>query len=75
MGKRGIGETLIREVLEKYSPEEERERARELARDKFERWQKLEPMKRRKRVYDFLVRRGFDFAMTRDLVEEIEKVV
>lgn len=72
MEKRGIGEDLAQEILEKYSPEEEREGALELAKTKFERWRKLDAMKRRKKIYDYLVRRGFDFALTRDIVEETE---
>lgn len=73
MGKRGIKDSTIEEVLEKYTPQEEKEKASELARDKVLRWKKLERMKRRKKIYDFLVRRGFDFSLSREVVGEVEK--
>lgn len=71
--KRGIEETHIQEILEKYSPEEERNKAIELAWQKHERWKNLEPVKRKKKIYDFLVRRGFDFSLSRDVVREVER--
>lgn len=73
MGKRGIKDALIEEVLEKYTLGEEKEKALELARDKGLRWKRLERMKRRKKIYDFLVRRGFDFHLAREVVGEVEK--
>ncbi len=71
--RKGIADALVGEVLEKYTPEDEREKARELARDKWERWQKLEGPKRRKKVYDFLVRRGFEFDLCRNVVNEVAR--
>lgn len=73
MEKRGIGEGLIEELLQKYSPEEEREKALELARDKWGRWQRFDTKKRRKKLYDFLVRRGFDFTVSREVVAKVER--
>lgn len=70
--KRGIRSSLVEELLEGYHPEEERLRALELAKLKQERWQKLDRMKRRKKTYDFLVRRGFDFSLAREVINEIE---
>ncbi len=69
--KRGIRTHLIQEVLEGYSPEEERQKALELARTKWERWPRLAPSKRWKKVYDFLLRRGFDFSVARKALEEV----
>jgi len=54
------------------APEEETDRARELARAKWERFAKLDGPKRKRRVYDFLLRRGFDFQTVRDVVEQLE---
>ena len=68
---RGIGGELIEELLEKYPPEEEREKALELAKQKQERWRKLDLQKRRKKTYDLLVRRGFDFSLSREVVSEV----
>lgn len=72
MQKRGIAKNMIGDALETYSPEEEREKALELAKTKFLRWEALEPMKRKKKLYDFLVRRGFDFTIARDIVQKIQ---
>jgi regulatory protein len=69
--KRGIRDVLVEEVLQGYTPEQEREQALELAKDKWERWLKIERLKRRKKVYDFLVRRGFEFEMCRSVVNEV----
>ena len=73
MKKRGIGEGLILEILEKFDPESEHHAALQLAETKLNRWQKLEPVKRRKKIYDFLLRRGFDFTLAREIVDRIEK--
>ena len=70
--RKGIDSALIHELLQKYGPEEERERAIHLARQKLDRWQRLDQMKRRKKTYDFLVRRGFDFSLSREVVNEVE---
>ena len=75
MQKRGVEGKLVEEILGSYGPEEEREKATELAKIKFSRWQKLEPMTRRKKIYDFLIRRGFDFPLSRDIVERLEREI
>ncbi len=72
MQKRGIAKGLIAGALRTYSPEEEHEKAVELAKNKALRWQAMDPMKRRKKLYDFLVRRGFDFTVARDAVQKIQ---
>ena len=71
--KRGISKPLVREILEKFTPEDEREKALELAKQKQEKWSGLDRLKRRKKIYDFLVRRGFDFTLSRDVVAEVER--
>lgn len=73
MEKRGIKDSLIEELLEKDTPEEERARALDLARNKVAGWKKLDRTKRRKKLYDFLVRRGFDFNLSREVAEEVER--
>lgn len=71
--KRGIGQALVEQLMEKYPAREEREKAIELASNKWDRWENLEKAKRRKKLYDFLVRRGFDFALSREAVEWVER--
>ena len=70
--KRGIRKALAQELLEEYAPEEERKRAFELAQQKQARWSRIEDSRRRKKIYDFLVRRGFDYTLSREVIEEVE---
>lgn len=73
--KRGIQSDIAQNILDEYSPEEERGKALELAKDKQTRWQKLEPVKRRKKIYAFLLRRGFEYSLARDVLEETERKI
>ena len=69
--KRGIQDSLIEEVLRTLSLDDERTRAQELAHHQNERWSKLDPIRRRKKIYDFLLRRGFDYSLSREVVETL----
>lgn len=75
--QKGFRENVIDEELENYLPEKEKEQARELAQNKIERLKKSDPQKRKKQVYDFLVRRGFDYETARETAimanEKLEK--
>lgn len=71
--KRGVPAALIQELLEGYSPDEEREKAFELAQDRYRRWERLERVKRQKKIYDFLIRRGFDFSIAKGVVDAVER--
>ena len=70
--RKGVPAKMREEILEGLNPDEERERARELAGARWERFAKLEAQKRKRRVYDFLLRRGFDFQLVRDVIEQLE---
>lgn len=70
--RHGVSAKIREEILEEIKPDEEIRRARELAQGRWERLQNLPPEKRKKRVYDFLIRRGFDFQVVRDILEEFE---
>ncbi len=72
MKRRGVPPAIQQEVLGQMDPEAERERGREIAAGRWASWARLEPLKRRKKIFDFLIRRGFDFDLVRDLVEELE---
>ena len=67
----GIPESIREEILSGLTPEEERTRARDVA---VQRWERLkgQPLeKRKKRVYDLLIRRGFDYQVARDILDEL----
>ncbi len=69
--RHGISEKLSAEVLEPIGEEEEMSRARELVLSRLPRLERLEPLKKKKRLYDLLMRRGFDYPIVRDVVEEM----
>lgn len=69
--RRGIARPLIDEILDKYSLEEEGQCAHELARQKWERWRNEEMARRRKKTFDFLIRRGFDFSLARKVIDTL----
>ena len=71
--RKGVGSKLREEILEGLNPEDETARAREIAQVKWERFAGLDANKRKRRIYDFLIRRGFDFQTVRDVVEELER--
>lgn len=69
--RKGIEEPMIEEVLGKYSLEEERARAFELAEHQAERCKKFVGIQRRKKIYDYLLRRGFEFDLARQAVAHV----
>jgi regulatory protein len=71
--RKGVSEDFIDAALEKKSQEfNERDIALEMAREQFERLKKIDRRKAMKRVYDFLLRRGFGFEMVREIIEGLK---
>ena len=71
--KRGVQDSIIEEVLRTVSLDDEKTRAEDLAHHQNERWSRLDPSRRRKKIYDFLLRRGFDYSLSRKVVETLGK--
>lgn len=71
--KRGIQESIIDDVLRSVSADDEKARAQELAGRHNEKWSRIDPRSRRKKIYDFLLRRGFDYNLSREVVENLGK--
>lgn len=71
--RHGISAAIREEVLSEINPEEERERALDLGRIRWDKERKAPKEKRRQRVYSFLVRRGFSFSHARDVIETLER--
>ena len=71
MKRHGIPLAVQEELLAGLSEDKEHARAHELARHRWHRYSRMEPIKRRKKVYDFLIRRGFDFQLARDIIEDL----
>ena len=70
--KKGIAQNVIEEALENYSKDEERETAYQLAETRWNKVKHLEPQKRKKRLFDFLVSRGFDFELAREIMNRLD---
>ncbi|MFH0985878.1 MAG: regulatory protein RecX [Candidatus Omnitrophota bacterium] len=71
--RHGISKKITGEMLETLSTEGETERAFEQARLKWSGWSQLDPQKRKKRLYDFLIRKGYDFQLAQDILQKLSK--
>ncbi|MFH1799498.1 MAG: regulatory protein RecX [Candidatus Omnitrophota bacterium] len=71
--RHGISKKISDEMLGTLSNEDETERALEQARLKWTGWSRLDPQKRRKRLYDFLIRKGYDFQIVQDILQKLSK--
>ncbi len=70
--KRGISSEEAQKAVEAYPKSLERETAKELAQTRWAKLEKVEPKKRKKRLYDFLINRGFNHELSREIVMQIE---
>jgi regulatory protein len=69
--RKGIDTTTIRKILGQMNSEDEINLALKLARDKAGSLTRLQGLIRRKKVYDFLIRKGFPFEVCRNAVNHI----
>ena len=70
--EKGVSATMIEAALAKKAEEyDEYEVASNMAGERFERLKKLDRKKALKRLYDFLLRRGFKYETVRKVVEKI----
>lgn len=69
--KRGVDSREIEKALEAYPKAQEHEIAVALAQERWGKLQKVEPKKRTKRLFDFLVNRGFNFELAREVVNQM----
>jgi len=69
---KGVSDSIIDAALEAKSKDyDEYEVALNIARERFERLKKLDRKKATKRLYDFLMRRGFKYETVRRIIEEL----
>lgn len=72
--KKGIDRKIIEEVISQQSTANSSEEvAQELLEKKVERWKNLEPMNFRKKAYEYLLRRGFEYELVKSVVEKYLK--
>ncbi|MBI4971358.1 MAG: regulatory protein RecX [Candidatus Omnitrophica bacterium] len=70
--KKGLGEKIIEECFDKENREDQRKRALDLASLKIKPDKSADP-KERKRIYDYLTRKGFDYEICRDVMGQLMK--
>ena len=71
--RHGISKRISDKMLGALSSEDETERALEQARLKWTGWSRLDPQKRKKHLYDFLMRKGYDFQIVQDILQKLSK--
>jgi len=71
--RHGISKQIRQDILESLDPEAEKDRARQLGWGRWSRLLNQPKQQREKRVYDLLVRRGFDFEIVRELIGEFRQ--
>ena len=70
---RGVSDAIIEATLtEKAEKYDEYEVAFSMAKDRFERFKKLDRQKAMKRVYDFMLRRGFKYDTVRRIIDTLK---
>ena len=69
--KRKIPAAIAHEVISRISEGEETERAYQIAQLYKNKFKLLPTERRRKRIYDTLVRRGFNYELCREVIERI----
>ncbi len=68
--QKGLDREDIVEALENDNSQTEEKLAQEALEKKMDRWKKLTPLEKKKKVYEFLARRGFDYDVIKDVVEK-----
>ena len=71
--RHGIPQKIQEELLDSLSNEDETERALEQARLKWVGWSQVDPQKRKKRLYDFLIRKGYDFQIAQEVLQKLTR--
>ena len=71
--RHGISKKISDKLLETLTNEDEAERALEQGRMKWAGWSQLDPQKRKKRLYDFLIRKGYDFQIAQDILQKLSR--
>ena len=73
LASKGIDEENIEQAVEKaYNEKDQETIAFELAQSRMKRYRNLEAAKAKKRISDFLLRRGFNWDITSSVIERLE---
>ncbi len=69
--QKGISKEIIEEISNKMQDTNWEEVASKLLEKKLRVWRNLEPLKLKKKAFDFLMRRGFEYDVVSDAIEKI----
>ncbi len=72
--QKGIGREIIQEALGETSSEDEAKLASEALKKKIKAWKNLPELELKKKACEFLVRRGFEYSVAKDTVENYLKM-
>lgn len=68
--QKGISKEIVSSVMGQVSSAEEQKTAEKLLEKKMRVWKNLPPMDFKKKAYDFLMRRGFEYEVIKGVVEK-----
>lgn len=71
--QKGIDRGLIEQTLENIGQESEESLARQALEKKIKIWKNLADLKKKKKAYEFLLRRGFEYEVVKNVVEKVMK--
>ena len=72
--QKGINRDIITETLEDTSTEDEEKLAKEALDKKLKAWKNLSEVEFKKKALEFLVRRGFEYSVAKDTIENYLKL-
>ena len=71
--QKGIDKEIIDEILDETTPESEEQLAQEALEKKMKVWENLPSLDLKKKAYEFLMRRGFEYEIVRQVTENLIK--
>lgn len=71
--QKGIDKNLIDKMLEKTTSESETQLAEQALIKRWPRWENLVLVEKKKKAYEFLMRRGFEYEIVREVIEKVLK--
>lgn len=73
--KKGIDRETIAEVISSKAADKEEETAQKILEKKIRVWKNLPEIEFKKKAFDFLVRRGFEYSLVSKIVEKLVKKI
>lgn len=70
---KGLGREVIEQVMDQPRGQDQEQLAKKLLQKKIERWKNLPNLEFRKKAYEYLLRRGFEYSVVKDIVENFLK--